>query len=94
MSKLVENPYSFFAIAGICGVVLLIVLLKRRGQALLYFGVRMGLGAIGFSVVNKFLAAHDIMAAVGINPISLLTVGILGFSGFVLLYGISFCKFL
>lgn len=89
-----ENPYSFFTIAGICGVVLLIVFLKRRAQALLYFCVKMGLGAIGISFINKALAAQGIMIAVGVNPISLLTVGILGFSGLALLYGISFCKFL
>lgn len=89
-----DNMTQFGLIAGICGLVLLIALLKRRAQLVLNFLVRTALGAIGVIFTNDFFAAQGIAIAVGLNPASLLTIGILGFGGFALLYGIVTCKFL
>ena len=85
---------SFVVVGGACGVVLLIAVLKQRAQILLNFLVRLVLGVICIFFVNDFLAGQGINLAVGLNPISLLTSGILGFSGVALLYAISACKFL
>ncbi|MDD6057135.1 MAG: pro-sigmaK processing inhibitor BofA family protein [Clostridiales bacterium] len=81
-------------IAVSCGVVCLIGLLKRRAQFLLYFFVRMILGAAGIFFMNYALEKQGILVSVGLNPISLLTTGSLGFSGFALLYLIVLSKFL
>lgn len=89
-----DSMTQFGIIAGICILVIFIALLKRRSQVILNFLVRMVLGAICIIFTNDFLAGQEISIAVGLNPVSLLTVGILGFSGFALLYGIVFCKFL
>lgn len=89
-----ENMASYGLLAGVCALVLLIAMLKRRAQLLLGFFVRMVLGVICILFVNDTLAAQGIALAVGINPISLLTTGTLGFSGVALLYGILACKFL
>ncbi len=85
---------SFVAVGGACGLVLLIAVLKQRAQILLNFLVRLILGAVCIYLVNDFFAAQGISVAVGLNPISLLTSGTLGFSGVALLYAISSCKFL
>lgn len=89
-----EDMASFGIIAGILGVVLFIVLLKQRAQLVLQVFVRLALGAICIFFTNNFLAGQGIAWEVGINPVSLLTVGVLGISGFVLLYGIVACNFL
>ena len=54
----------------------------------------MVLGIFCIIYANDLLAAQGIPLAVGINPISLLTTGSLGFGGVALLYGILALKFL
>lgn len=75
-------------------LVLLIGALKQRAQIILWFLVRMTLGNVGILCVNELLAAQGIPLAVGINLISFLTTGTLGFSGVALLYGILAIQFL
>ncbi len=89
-----EFMVSFALVAGICVLVLVIAMLKRRAQFLLNFLVRMTLGAICITFVNDLLASQGIGLAVGLNPVSLLTSGILGFGGVALLYAILACNFL
>ncbi|MFP3155725.1 pro-sigmaK processing inhibitor BofA family protein [Lachnospiraceae bacterium ZAX-1] len=86
--------YGVLAIALICLIVLLIGVLKQKAQIVLNFCVRMVLGMISVYFLNHFLEIQHIELAVGLNPISALTVGILGISGFALLYGIMLYKFL
>lgn len=88
------NMVSYGWMLGALALVLLIALLKRRAQLLLNFLVRMVLGAFCIVFVNDLLAAQGIALAVGINPVSLLTSGTLGFSGVALMYGILACQFL
>ena len=52
------------------------------------------LGAIGIVFVNDFLAEQAVQVAVGLNPATLLTIGTLGFGGFVLLYAIVATNYL
>lgn len=81
-------------IAASCGCVLLVLGLRKRGQIVLNFLVRMVLGAIVMLFVNDFFETQNIYINVGFNPVSLLTSGILGFPGVALLYGIEAVKFL
>lgn len=80
---------SYGLMAGVCALVLLIALLKRRAQILLNFLVRMVLGVVCITFMNELFASQGITLAVGINPLSLLTSGTLGISGVSLLYAIS-----
>lgn len=89
-----EQTAAFGLIAGTLILVLLIGALKRRAQLVLWFFVRMVLGNISILYVNEILAAQGIPLAVGVNYISLLTSGVLGFSGVALLYGILAIQFL
>lgn len=81
-------------VAVSCVAVLLIVRWKCRAQLILGFFARMILGIFCIIYANDLLAAQGIPLAVGINPITLLTTGSLGFGGVALLYGILALKFL
>ena len=83
-----------WAIIGVLGVVLFIIVIGKKMQVLLNFMIRVVLGGIGIIYVNDFFASQEIAISVGLNPVSLLIVGILGIGGFALLYGILACKFL
>lgn len=85
---------GFFALAAVCGIVLLAALLRKRAQFALNFCVRAALGAIVTVFVNDLLEKQGIDVSVGLNAVSLLTAGSLGFPGVALLYGISATKFL
>lgn len=76
-------------------VILLIFSLARKKMAMvLNFCLRVVFGFIGIYFFNAGLNYFQVDALVGYNPTSLLTLGTLGFSGFFLLYGIAFGKFL
>ncbi len=68
--------------------------MEKRGASGPNFFMRMILGAVGVAFCNQILESQGIGVAVGMNPMSLLTIGTLGISGFALLYAIIFLKFL
>ena len=55
----------------------------------LNFLLRMVFGAIGIQIINMVFISQNIAIFVGLNALTLLTVGSLGISGLGLLYGIS-----
>ena len=55
----------------------------------LNFFLRMVYGAIGIELMNIAMASAGITLFVGLNPVTLLTTGVLGFSGVGLLFGIA-----
>ncbi|MEG1803073.1 MAG: pro-sigmaK processing inhibitor BofA family protein [Lachnospiraceae bacterium] len=79
-------------ICGVCVLVLVIGVLKQRAEFLLNFGVRGIVGLIAVYFLNHFLENQRILIAVGINPITALTIGTLGIGGVALLYGIMAYK--
>lgn len=64
--------------------------MKNRMEILLNFLLRAVFGLIAIYFINSFLQGRGIEGSVGINPVSFLTSGILGFPGVALLYGINF----
>lgn len=89
-----EKYYGVAAIAGICVVILFMGIMKQKAAALSAFVLRAFVGAVGICMMNSILASQGIEVAAGINPLSILTIGSLGISGFVLLYGILLYRFL
>jgi len=83
-----DSMSVFFIMVGICALVLLIGLLKRRAAVLLNFIVRIIVGCVAIVITNQFLQNHGIPVAAGLNPLNILTVGTLGSGGFALIYGI------
>ena len=82
-----ENMGGMAAILGVCLVVLMI-------GAMVNFVLRAVMGTIGIYGLNFLLASQQFPVAVGINPLTVLTSGILGFPGVIVLYGIHFFKIL
>ncbi len=89
-----DTRNSMLAVVGICVVVLLIGFLRRKAELILNFLVRSVLGVMGIYLINTLLAQVGIAGAVGLNAISVLTVGSLGTGGLGLLYGILFYNML
>ena len=74
---------------GVCGLVLVIVLLRQKMRFFLDLLLRAGLGAVVILWVNNLLVQMGIEIFVGLNFLSLLTSGALGFPGVALLFLIS-----
>lgn len=77
------------SIAAVCFFVVGIGFVKQKGEVFLNFLLRTVFGTIGIYAVNAVLLSQNIPLAVGINLLTVLTVGSLGASGFALLYGIA-----
>lgn len=63
---------------------------EKGVRIMVNFFVRIIVGIALVFFVNEFLSSQGISVQVGINPITVLTSGILGVPGVALLYGISF----
>lgn len=86
--------YGAAVIVLVCLIVLLIGILKKRAVIVLNFLVRVVVGMVCIYVINQFLAKQGIAVEVGMNLLSVLTSGVLGISGVMMLYGILFLQFL
>lgn len=89
-----ENMSGMAAILGVCLVVLIIGAMGKKVEWLVNFILRAVMGTIGIYGLNFLLASQQFPVAVGINPLTVLTSGILGFPGVIVLYGIHFFKIL
>lgn len=78
----------------ICAAVLLIGAVRKKTEWLLNVTMRSVLGTIAIYFINSVLAVMGISAGVGINLITVLTSGILGFPGLAVLYGIGIYQML
>ena len=63
---------------------------EQHSHFLIPFIVRAIVGSALIFFVNEFLTSQGIPAQVGLNPVTVLTSGILGTPGVALLYGITF----
>lgn len=87
-----EQQYGIIAIGAICLLVLMMGIMKEKARAVAVFLSRAAVGVMGICVMNKILESQGSAIAVGVNPVSALTIGSLGISGFALLYGIMFYR--
>ena len=88
------NAGGMLAILAVCAVVLIIGAMGRKVEWLVNFILRAVMGTIGIYFLNYLFAWRHIAIAVGINPLTILTSGFLGFPGVMVLYGIHFFKML
>ena len=80
------------AIIIVCVLVLCIGAFGRKIEWVINFVLRAVMGTVGIYFLNNFLLIRHISVTVGINPITFLTSGFLGFPGLIVLYGIDFFK--
>ena len=85
---------SMQILTGMCLLVLAILFLKSKMQMVFHFLLRVGVGAAVILYLNRFFCMRGMEIFVGLNMISLLISGILGFPGVALLFAISALKFL
>lgn len=89
-----EKQTGVLMIAGACLLVLFMVTVKNKAEFFLNFCLRAVMGGIVICGINILMENWGIPCAVGINLCSLLTSGILGFSGVSLLYAVAAFQFL
>lgn len=89
-----NTEIGILAIVGVCILILIIGILKKRAEILLNFVARAVVCFIVVYFLNSFLASKGIHVSVGFNAISILTLGGLGFCGMLALYGILFLQLL
>ncbi|MBP1756148.1 MAG: putative rane protein [Firmicutes bacterium] len=83
------NSYIFIAIIIACVVFITVCVIRRRPDLLLDFALRACFGTAGIYLLNLALGSQGYSVNVGINSVTILTNGLLGLPGFLLLYGIS-----
>lgn len=81
-------------IAGVCVIVLFMGAIRTKAEWLMNLVMRSILGTIAMYFINEALAFAGISLSVGINGVTVLTSGILGFPGILALYGIGLYKLL
>ncbi len=92
MYETMGNLNGAIVILAVCLIVLAIGAMGRKVEWLVNFILRAVMGTVGIYAINYMLAARELQVAVGINPFTVLTSGILGFPGVAVLYGIHFFK--
>ncbi|MBR5509777.1 MAG: pro-sigmaK processing inhibitor BofA family protein [Lachnospiraceae bacterium] len=80
---------GILVIAGACVLVLFMVMVKNKLEFILNFCIRAVMGGIAIFGINILLESNGISCRVGLNLLSLLTSGTLGFGGVSLLYAIA-----
>lgn len=89
-----DNYIGGIMIAAACFSVLLIGAFRKKKEWIINVILRMVTGTVAIFFLNGFLISQGVSIAVGINPITVLTSGILGFPGLIMLYSINLYKFL
>ena len=75
-------------IIAVCGIIMLILLVKTNSNLLLKLTIRSLIGSIFILVGNYILQLYGFSFNIGLNPGTVLTTGILGFPGVILLFSI------
>lgn len=83
-----DKEMGFLAIVGSCAGVLFVVLVKHKAEMLMNFCIRAVMGQIAIYGINSLLSFYEIPVRAGMNLVSFLTSGTLGFSGVSLIYAI------
>ncbi|HWT74734.1 MAG TPA: pro-sigmaK processing inhibitor BofA family protein [Mobilitalea sp.] len=84
----IENIVLISIIIG-CIIFIGICVIKKRPDLLVNFGLRAIVGTAGVYLLDFILRVNGYDINVGINGVSILTNGLLGLPGFLLLYGLA-----
>lgn len=79
---------AFFIIA-VLAIIMLIMAVKTNSNLIINFVLRSVAGSLLIFGINFCLESIGYSLSVGLNPVSVLTSGILGFPGVILLFGIK-----
>lgn len=73
----------------ICCAFIVISLIRHRPDRIVNFALRACLGTAGIYLLDFLLKSQGFAINVGVNGITILTNGLLGLPGFMLLYGLA-----
>jgi inhibitor of the pro-sigma K processing machinery len=79
----------FIGVIAVCLVFIVICAIRKRPELIVNFGLRSCIGIVGIYIVNMILKSKGYDISVGINGATILTSGILGVPGFLMLYGLA-----
>ena len=80
----------FAIIIASCIVFIGICIIRRRPDLILNFALRAFVGTAGIYLLDFVLRLGGYQISVGINAVTVLSNGLLGLPGFILLYGLAF----
>lgn len=83
------ESYIFIGIIVVCVIFIAACVIKRRPDLLVNFGLRACIGTAGIYVLNLVLKSKGFNVNVGINAATIITNGLLGIPGFIMLYGLA-----
>lgn len=84
-----ETYQGAFLIIAVLGIVMVIIAAKTNSYIILNFVLRSVSGSLFIFGVNQWMKMEGYTMLIGLNPGTVLTSGILGFPGIVLLYGMK-----
>ena len=84
-----ETYQGAFLIVAVLGIVMFIIAVKTNSSLVLDFVIRSISGCLLIFVINQWLEMEGYSLSVGMNPGTVLTSGMLGFPGVILLFGIK-----
>lgn len=84
-----DKQIGAIMIIVVCGIVLLIVALRKKSELIINFVLRSITGTVMIYFLNEACIWQNLPYEISVNIASVLTAGILGFPGVLLLYGIK-----
>ena len=92
--KLMNQPENLLWLIGAAVLLLILSFFVRKAEWLINFVLRSIMGTIAIYFINIWVTFLGFTTVVGINAASVLTTGILGIPGIVMLYGLSIYEIL
>ena len=92
--KLMNQPENSLWLIGAAVLLLILSFFVRNAEWLINFVLRSIMGTIAIYFINIGVTFLGFTTVVGINAASVLTTGILGIPGIVMLYGLSLYRIL
>ena len=89
-----NHPENLLWLAGAAVLLLILSFFARKAEWLINFVLRSIMGTIAIYFINIGVTFLGFTTVVGINAVSILTTGILGIPGIVMLYGLSIYEIL
>jgi inhibitor of the pro-sigma K processing machinery len=83
------ESYIFIGVIVACIIFIAVCIIRRRPDLIVDFGLRASIGTLGIYIFDLVLKSKGYEVSVGINGVSVLTNGLLGLPGFLLLYGLA-----
>ena len=89
-----NQPENLLWLIGAAVLLLILSFFARKAEWLINFVLRSIMGTIAIYFINMGVTFLGFTSVVGINAVSILTTGILGIPGIVMLYGLSIYEIL